>query len=108
MLFKEWEIWWSNIWVNIKTESCWKWKKFRRPVLVFKKLSSDMWIVIPLSSQIKEWTWFTQYKIHWKIYNALLYQVKMMHINRFTVREWEIDIHDFNKIKKRFKKLLNL
>jgi len=108
ILFKEWDIWWTSIWINIWQESCWKWKKFKRPVLVIKKLSSQNCIVIPLSTQIKTWTWFAQYKIHWIIYTALLYQIKMLNIKRFESREWQIHINDFNKIKKRLKNLLNL
>jgi mRNA interferase MazF len=108
ILFKEWDIWWTSIWVNIWEESCWKWEKFRRPVLVIKKLSSTNCIVIPLSSKIKTWTWFAQYKIHWIIYTALLYQIKMLNIKRFESREWQIHINDFNEIKKRLKNLLNL
>ncbi len=108
ILFKEWDIWWTSIWVNIWQESCWKWESFKRPVLVIKKLSSQNCIVIPLSTQIKTWTWFAQYKIHWIIYTALLYQIKMLNIRRFESREWQIHINDFNKIKKRLKNLLNL
>ncbi len=39
--FKEWDIWWISIWLNIKSESFWKWEHFRRPILVLKKLSSN-------------------------------------------------------------------
>ena len=108
ILFKEWDIWWTSIWINIWEESCWKWEKYRRPVLVIKKLSKNNCIVIPLSTKIKTWTWFAQYKIHWIIYTALLYQIKMVNIKRFESREWQIHINDFNKIKKRLKNLLNL
>lgn len=107
-LFKEWDIWWCSLWVNIKSESYWKWEDFRRPVLVLKKLSSDTCIVLPLSSQIKEWSWFANYDLHWKNYTALLYQIKMIHINRLQRRLWELDETDFINIKKRLKNLLNL
>ena len=108
ILFKEGDIWWTSIWINIWEESCWKWDKFKRPVLIIKKLSKTNCIVIPLSTKIKTGTWFAQYKIHWIIYTALLYQIKMINIKRFESREWQIHINDFNKIKKRLKNLLNL
>ena len=108
ILFKEGDIWWTSIWVNIWEESCWKWEEFRRPVLVIKKLSKNNCIVVPLSSKIKTWTWFAPYTLHWIKYTALLYQIKMLNIKRFTKREAELNSDDFNEIKKRLKQLLNL
>lgn len=108
LIIKQWEIWWTNIWINIKTESCWKWEKFRRPVLVLRKLSHENYIVLPLSTKIKEWTWFANYEVDWNIYTALLYQIKMMNINRFYVNEWKLSHENFIEIKKRLKQLLNL
>ncbi len=108
LIIKEWEIWWSSVWVNIGAESCWKWLEFRRPVLVVKKLSKDTCFVIPLSTKIKTGTWFVNYTISWKKYTALLYQLKMMHTNRFTKREFKLKQVVFKEIKKRLKSLLNL
>jgi len=108
ILFKEWDIWWTSIWINIWDESCWKWPKFRRPVLVLKKLSSYSCVVLPLTTKLKTWTWFQQYNIHWERYTALLYQVKMMNVKRFESRKGAINITDFEKIKKKLKNLLNL
>jgi mRNA interferase MazF len=108
LVIKEWEIWWVNIWLNIKTESCWKWEQFRRPVLIIKKLSHSSCIVIPLSTKLKSWTWFANYEINWIVYTALLYQIKMLHTNRFYVNEWKLDRKQFLEIKKRLKFLLNL
>ena len=108
ILFKEGDIWWISIGINVWDESCWKWQKFRRPILVLKKLSSYSCIWIPLTTQLKTWSWFEQYNIHWTKYTALLYQVKMINIKRFESRKGVIHINDFNRIKKRLKNLLNL
>jgi len=96
------------MWINIKTESCWKWENFRRPILVVKKLSHINCIVIPLSTKIKQWTWFAKYEINGIKYTALLYQVRMMNTSRFYVNEWKIERKQFLYIKKRLKILLNL
>jgi len=106
--FNEWEIWWITIWLNVKKESCWKWESFRRPILILKKLSSNIFIWIPLSSKKKEWTWFSDYKHHWKKLTALLYQIRMFDNTRFQRKIWEIDENYFKIIKKRLKSLLNL
>lgn len=107
LIFKEWEIWWTSIWLNTKAESCWKWPEFRRPVLIIKKLSHSTCIIIPLSTKIKNGTWFANYEINGIKYTALLYQIKMLHINRFTKRELKLNKESFNSIKKKLKKLLN-
>ena len=108
IIIKEWEIWWSSIWINTKTESCGKWPEFRRPILIVKKLSSNTCFAIPLSTKIKNWTWFANYEIDWIQYTALLYQLKMMHTNRFTKFEVKLDREKLLEIKKRLKFLLNL
>jgi len=106
--FNQWDIWWVSLWQNIKNESFWKWKNFRRPVLVLKKLSSDTFICIPLSSKNKIWTWFERYTLHWKENTALLYQIRMLHKNRLRKKLWQIDETDLFKIKKSLAKLLEL
>lgn len=108
IIMKEWEIWWCSIWINTKTESCWKWPEFRRPILIVKKLSSNTCFVIPLSTKNKTWTWYANYEIDRVQYTALLYQLKMMHTNRFTKFEMKLDRQKFLEIKKRLKFLLNL
>ncbi len=105
--FKERDIFWCSIWLNVKSEAIWKWEKFRRPILVFKKLSHDTCFWIPLSTKIKSWTWFYNYKIDWKEYTALLYQMRMFHKNRFGYKIWEFRESSFIEIKKKLKKLLS-
>lgn len=56
--FKEGDIWWCSIGFNIGSESYGKGENFRRPVLVIKKLSSDLCIALPITSQCKLGTWF--------------------------------------------------
>ncbi len=108
LLFNQWEIWWLSVWINSRQETCWKWRSFRRPILVLKKLSSNTFIWIPLSTKIKIWTWFAQYTQHWEDFTALLYQIRMFDIGRFQRRIWEMDEKDFLEIKNRLKNLLNL
>jgi len=105
---KEWEIWWSTLWLNIKSESCWKWPEFRRPILIVKKFSHTTCFVIPLSTKIKTGTWFAGYEIDWIKYTALLYQMKMIHTNRLTKFERKLERITFLEIKKKLRYLLNL
>lgn len=106
--FKEWDIWWTFLWQNIWTESFWKWENFRRPVLIFRKLSSDNFLAIPLSTKIKKWTWFCEFNLQWEIRTALLYQIKMMNKKRLGIKLWQLDELDFKEIKNKLRNLLNL
>ncbi len=106
--FKEWDIWWLSLWKNIKNEAYWKWENFMRPVLIFKKLSRDSFIWIPLSSKDKTWTWFQKYTLHWLENTALLYQIRMFNKNRLQRKIWELNSDDFDKIKESLAKLLEL
>ena len=103
-----WDIWWTNIWLNLWTESCGKWDNFRRPVLILKKLSLENFIVIPLTSQEKSWTWFCEYELNWETNYVMLYQIKMIYKSRLERKIWKIEAENFLKIKKRLKLLLNL
>ena len=59
-LFKEGEIWWCSLGVNVGTESFGKGETFRRPILIIKKLSSESCIAVPLTSKEKKGTRFQE------------------------------------------------
>jgi mRNA interferase MazF len=58
ILFKEGEIWWCRIGMNVGHETYGKGVSFARPVLIYKKFSADFFIGIPMTSKKKEGTWF--------------------------------------------------
>lgn len=103
--FKEKEIWWLSIWQNIWTEIYWKWEFFRRPVLILKKLSSNDFYWIPLTSKIKEWKYFYELEINWKINTLLLSEWKKFSKNRLWSKIWKIENKIFLKIKEEFKNI---
>ena len=105
--FREWDVWWASLWMNVKSESFWKWDSFRRPILIFKKLSSDTCIAIPLSSKIKTWSWFCKFSLHNMQRTALLHQIRMIHKNRFQRKIWELEQNDLVNIKKKLSDLLS-
>ena len=107
-LFKEGDVWWSFVGLNIGTESCGKGENFRRPVLVFKKLSGNSFIGIPLSTQKKEGSWFLELNTRAGKSYALIYQIKKFHTNRLGKRMFVIDTDDFKRVKDSVKKLLDL
>lgn len=107
-LFKEGDIWWCSVGINIKSESCGKGENYQRPVLIIRKLSSEVFIGIPLSTQEKIGTWFTDITILGQKRWALLYQIKMFSTNRFQRRLATLDDNDFTKVKEKLEQLLQL
>ena len=108
VLYKEGDIWWTSIGINVAAESCGKWDTFRRPVLILKKLSASSAIVIPLTTKEKTGTWFQDIDIHGEKSWALLYQIRMMSANRFQRRLATLDDTDFERVKKKLQQLLEL
>jgi mRNA interferase MazF len=106
--FKEGEIWWCSIGMNVGAESYGKGQTFNRPVLVLKKLSEKSFIGIPLSSKIKQGSWFIDITLPEGKRTALLYQIRMLSTNRF---QWHIDTlesEEFMQVKQKLKQLLEL
>ncbi len=106
--FKESEVWWCSVGINVAVESCGKGNTFRRPILILKKLSNDAFIGIPLSTQSKFGSWFTFVSILGLKRCALLYQVRMVSANRLQRRVTALDSEDFALVKQKLEKLLEL
>jgi len=85
-LFKQRDIFFIKMGENIGNEQNGKGANFVRPIVVLKKITKDMFIGIPLSTQIKSGSWFYQFefkskdKISKNI--AIIPQVKMFSSQR--------------------------
>ena len=106
--FREGDIWWCSIGLNVASETFGKGNDFRRPVLVIKKLSHNTCIAIPLTSKEKEGSWFAEITIQGERKKAMLYQIRMIHKKRFQRKICELDGKDFSYVKEKLKILLEL
>lgn len=106
--FKEGEIWWCSIGINVGNESCGKGKSFRRPMLVIKKLSASNFIGVPLSTKIKKGSWFVDILVEDKVVSAMIYQVRLISVKRFQRRLTTLDAADFSRVKRKLELLLEL
>ncbi len=104
-LFKDGEIWWCAVGENIGIEINGKGKSFSRPVFVYKKLSKDGFVGIPLTTQKKEGTWFVAISFRQKINIANLSQVRVFSSSRMYERMGKLDSNDIIKIKNGFLRL---
>jgi mRNA interferase MazF len=106
--FREGDIWWCSIGLNVASESYGKGEEFRRPILIIKKLSHDTCIAIPLTSKEKVGSWFAEITIGGERKWAMLYQIKMIHKKRFQRKIAELDEKDVALVKEKLKTLLEL
>ena len=104
--FKEGDVWWCSIGINVGSESFGKGKNFRRPVLVIKKLSADLCIALPITSKQKIGTWFEDVLLNEENRYVMLYQIRTLNKKRFTIKMGELGSNDFIKVKEKLKTLL--
>ena len=107
--YKERDIFWANIGENIGFEQNGKGSDFMRPILVFRKFTNKMFLGIPLSTQLREGSFFFQFQfLENKKSTALLVQSKMFDVKRLDRRIGMISKDDFNEMQLRMKKLMRL
>ena len=108
--FKVREIYWLRVGQNVGYEIYGKGEEFLRPVLIFRKFSKESFLGIPLSSQLKEDMFHFQFipinKV--KINSAILSQIRLFSSKRIHDKMGKISNEDFENLKEKLKKLLDL
>jgi mRNA interferase MazF len=100
--FKEGEIWWCSIGMNVGTEIFGKGQRFTRPIIIFKKFNKNAFLGIPLTSQIKTGKWYVSVTHGEKTDTALLAQIRVMDSKRLVERMETIGDDGFDEIKRSF------
>ena len=105
-IFKESEIWWCSIGLNIGSEEDGKSHKFSRPVLIVKKFNNKIFWAVPLTTVIKENPHY--YKINFQDRNvcAMLSQLKMLDCKRLAAKMGKLSNNQMNGVKQALSKML--
>ncbi|MFA5349225.1 MAG: type II toxin-antitoxin system PemK/MazF family toxin [Candidatus Paceibacterota bacterium] len=101
-IFKQGEIWWCSVGVNLGEEIFGKGEKFTRPVLIFKKLTSSSFLGLPLTTQEKLGSWYVEITIHGKRNWVMLNQARILDKKRITNRLVTLDDADLKKVRDKF------
>jgi mRNA interferase MazF len=96
--FKEGEIWWCSIGVNIGREIFGKGKKFARPVIIFKKFGKESFLGIPLTTQIKEGSWYVPIIHNGKVQHAILSQIRVFNAKRLIKKSATVESRSFKDL----------
>ncbi len=106
LFFHEREVWWCSVGLNVGSESFGKGKFFRRPILIIKKLSSELCIALPITSKPKKGTWFSEIEVDKKKRWVMLYQIRVINSKRFQFKIGKINNNEFKDVKTKLKQLL--
>jgi hypothetical protein len=107
--FKQGEIYFMSVGQNIGYEVYGKKDLFLRPVLVYRKLSKQTFIGIPLSSKQKDGTYFFTFRYTQKtLSTALLNQIRVFDIKRAEYYDGKIKISDLAKLKDKVLELMDI
>ena len=107
VFFKERDIFWMKVGENIGHEQNGKGDKFQRPVLIVKKYTKDMFLGVPLSTTIRDGSFFFQFELDGKTSTALLVQHRLFSSKRFMKKIGKIESEDFKRLKKKLIELIS-
>ena len=102
IVFKQGDVWWCSLGMNLGEEIFGKGLKFTRPVLVFRKFTSNSFLGLPLTTKGKEGSWYVDITIHGKKNWVILNQARILDKKRLTNRIAALDDYDLRKVKGRF------
>lgn len=100
------QIWWCSIGENIGFEQDGKNQNFERPILILKKFNKDILLIVPITSSLKQGKYYYQFIYKNKKFSVILSQIRLISSKRLLRKIRRIDDDNFEKIKKKFIKLL--
>ena len=108
--YKEREIFWLRLGKNIGSEEFGKGNAFQRPVIIIKKLTKDLFFGVPLSSKIKNGSYFYTFeykdkkgKVHKN--TAMILQLKAFDKKRLMGRIGTMPKDDFENMIEKIREL---
>jgi mRNA-degrading endonuclease toxin of MazEF toxin-antitoxin module len=102
ILFREREIWWCSIGINIGDEQNGKNESFNRPVLILRKITKTSFVGLPMTSKNKIGSWYVPITLHGKTSIILLHQVRLWDSRRLNSKIGQLDWKDYKEVKRRF------
>lgn len=109
IFFREKEVWWTALGVNIGFEQDGKGEEFRRPVLILKKFNKYVVLVVPLTTKVKK---DNKYYVSCSMVHddmarmAIVSQVRLIDTRRFIDKLGVVREDSFVAIKNAIKAML--
>jgi len=106
LIFKERDVWWCSVGVNIGHEENGKDEFFARPVLVIKKFNRHLFYGIPLTTKVKENKYYHLISFRGEDQCAMLSQLKVFESKRMRNRMGELPNKQFDDIRKKIAEII--
>jgi len=98
-LFKERDIWWVSVGVNVGFEEDGKNGNYVRPVLVVKKFNRDLFLGAPMSTKLKDNKYYIKVTVKGSNVSVLSSQIRVFSSKRIWNKLAELDKNDFNMVR---------
>jgi len=104
--FKQREIWWCSLGVNIGHEENGKNDFFNRPVLVIRKFNNHIFLGVPLSTKIKDNKFYYPIYLKEKKSSAMLSQIRVLESKRLTHKIGDLTQEQFMNLREKVRDLI--
>lgn len=100
IIYKDRDVWWCSIGINIGHEENGKNDFFTRPILVLRKFNKQIFLGVPLTTKCKENKFYFRINFKDKEQSAMLSQIRVFESKRLRKRMGELPNNQFMAIKK--------
>jgi mRNA interferase MazF len=97
-LFRERDIWWVSVGVNVGFEEDGKNGNYVRPVLIVKKFNRELFLGVPMSTKLKDNKYYVPVTVKGQTVSVMTSQIRAFSSKRMWNKLAELDEGDFNKI----------
>ncbi len=84
--FREREVWFVNLGLNVGYEQNGKGSNYLRPVIIFKKFNYRLFWAVPLTKNVKNHKYYFNFKINSKENSAILSQLRILDVKRLRYK----------------------
>ncbi len=104
--FREKEIWWASLGINIGHEQDGKNESFERPILVLKKFNRDILWALPMTSKDKTDKYYYQFEYDGEKRSVILSQLRLISSRRLLRRVRVFPNKDFEEVREKLKRII--
>lgn len=100
VLFKEGQIWWCSLGVNVGEEVLGKGPMYSRPVIILRKFTSNTCVVLPTTTKNKNGSWYFRFEINGITRSVMMHQIRFISIRRLHSQESTLPEPELTALKK--------
>lgn len=104
IIYKDRDVWWCSIGINIGHEENGKNDFFTRPILILRKFNKQIFLGVPLTTKCKENKFYFRINFKDKEQSVMLSQIRVFESKRLRKRMGELPSNQFLAIKTPFLK----